>query len=261
MNVNLCRKASGLPYLSKCDMEEYAEAFLNEFNANLLKEPVPIPIEEFLEQHLKLEMDYADITPDRSILGLTAFDSGHILVYDSEKRTGRRIYVDKGTVVIDNSLLRDGQEGRCRFTCAHEGGHWIFHRDMFNSCREEVYSCEMTNQTDGQSMKNLKRNNQCFSCRRKFLTDEDWMEWQANFMSSCLLMPKKTFFMAASKIFKRVGIEEKYIELGKNKHLDNFSRRIPVEMSNIFNVSIQAAYIRLKELKIIRESLEQLVVN
>ncbi len=231
MKVNLCRKASGLPYLSKYDMEEYAEAFLNRFNANLLKEPAPIPIEEFLEQHLKLEMDYADITPDRSILGLTAFDSGHILVYDSEKHTGRRIYVDKGTVVIDNSLLRNGQEGRCRFTCAHEAGHWIFHREMFDPRR------------------------------RKFLTDEDWMEWQANFMSACLLMPKKTFVMAAYKIFKGAGIKEKYIEIGKNRYLDKFSNYIPVEMSNIFNVSIQAASIRLRELKLIRENLAQSVVN
>jgi Zn-dependent peptidase ImmA (M78 family) len=97
--------------------------------------------------------------------------------------------------------------------------------------------------------------------RRKFLTDEDWMEWQANFMSACLLMPKKTFVMAAYKIFKGAGIKEKYIEIGKNRYLDKFSNYIPVEMSNIFNVSIQAASIRLRELKLIRENLAQSVVN
>lgn len=31
----------------------------------------------------------------------------------------------KGTVVINNDLLTEDQEGRCRFTNEHECGHWM----------------------------------------------------------------------------------------------------------------------------------------
>lgn len=74
-------------------------------------------------------MDYRDITQDGSILGLTTFDNGFLNVYDSESKKTRNIYVEKGTVIIDNSLLTKNQEGRYNFTSVHEAGHWILHSD------------------------------------------------------------------------------------------------------------------------------------
>ena len=138
VNINVPRKKNGLPYVSKSDIEEITQLHLEQFNADLLKEPVPIPIEEFLQNYLKLDMDYADITHDISVLGLTAFDSGYLKVYDLEGNKERFIYVEEGTVVIDNSLLKSDKEGRFRFTCGHEGGHWIFHREMFKLNKKQI---------------------------------------------------------------------------------------------------------------------------
>ena len=228
MNINVPRKKNGLPYVSKSDIEEITQLHLEQFNADLLKEPVPIPIEEFLQNYLKLDMDYADITHDISVLGLTAFDSGYLKVYDLEGNKERFIYVEEGTVVIDNSLLKSDKEGRLRFTCGHEGGHWIFHREMFKLNKKQI-------NTD----RCFYRDNENVSTGKKFKTDEEWMEWQANYTSSCLIMPRKTFIMAARKIFKEANIKDGSVTLGKDPGIDVFAQyHMPRRMADIFKVSI-----------------------
>lgn len=259
MEIDIPRRSNGLPLLYKSDIEEIAELYLGDFNSQILEEPMPTPIEEFLENYLHLEMDYADITPDGSVLGLTAFDNGLLTVYDSEHNKDRDIYVKKGTVIIDNSLLVEEQEGRCRFTCGHEGGHWICHREMFKSNENQLNIFDMLNSRKAKSIKCLKRNFENYSFKRTFKTDNDWMEWHANYMSSCLLMPKKTFKIAAHNIFKETGIYNDYIVLGQDFEIDELADEVPREISKVFDVSMQAASIRLKQLRLIREETAQIV--
>lgn len=254
MIIKVPRKKNGLPCVNKNDIEEIAQLYLEEFNPDLLKEPTSIPIEEFLQNYLNLEMDYADITHDASILGLTAFDSGHIKVYDLENKKERFIYVEEGTVVIDNSLLEYDKEGRFRFTCGHEAGHWIFHREMFQLNKKQ-------NNNFGESINKQVNTAMCFLrageivlVNKTFRTDEEWMEWQANYTSSCLVMPRTTFITAARKMFKEAGIKDGSITLGRDPDIDVFAEsHVPKKMANIFKVSMQAASIRLKELKLIKQ--------
>ena len=84
------------------------------------------------------------------------------------------------------------------------------------------------------------------------------MEWQANYTSSCLIMPKKTFIIAAQNIFKEVGIGDGYITLDRDFDTYEFANDMSRELAGIFNVSIQAASIRLRQLKIVREETAQL---
>lgn len=72
----------------------------------------PIPIDDVVEKYLRLDFALADLKaklgiPD--VLGATWFD---------EKR-----------VCVDESL--EGQEGRYSFTLAHEVGHWVLHRPLY----------------------------------------------------------------------------------------------------------------------------------
>lgn len=258
MQIDIPRKENGLPLLCKSDIEQIAELYLEDFNSKILEEPMPTPIEQFLESYLHLELDYADITPDGSILGLTAFDNGFITVYDTENNRDKDIQVKRGTVIIDNSLSLDEREGRYRFTCGHEVGHWICHRDMFKSNENQYTIFDMINRKKAKSIKCLTRNFENYSFKRAFKTDNDWMEWHANFMSSCLLMPKKTFKIAADNILKEAGIDDDYIILGQDFETDELAYEIPREISKVFNVSMQAASIRLKQLKIIREQTAQM---
>lgn len=235
-----CNKR-GIPYLCKNDIEKIAYMHLKRFDPQLLKLPVPMPIEEFLENYLELEMDYVDITPDASILGITVFDSGFITVYDSQNKCSRTIYEKEGTVVIENALLKPMQKSRLRFTYGHEAGHWILHRNVLkeNSCtneKENTYTEE---------------NVQNCSSKKRLRTDEDWMEWQANYLCSCLLMPQMTFRFAACKTLRKVGIKQEYVIAAGNCNKD-FIRYMTDEMASVFDVSLEAAYIRLKGLNILR---------
>lgn len=257
MEIDILRKGNGLPLLYRDDIEKIAELYIEDFDSKLLDEPMPTPIEEFLENYLHLNMDYADITPDASILGLTAFDNGLLTVYDLENDREKNIYVKEGTVIIDNTLLSEVQKGRCRFTCGHEGGHWILHRDMFKKYKKQK---DIFNKDKKEKSINcLKRNFQNYSSKRMFTTDNDWMEWHANLMASCLLMPKSTFKSAAQRLFKEAGINDDCITLGEDFCINDFAIEIPREMSKIFDVSIQAASIRLNQLRIIREKTETFI--
>ncbi|WP_195603699.1 ImmA/IrrE family metallo-endopeptidase [Clostridium tyrobutyricum] len=252
------RKDNGLPLLYKNDIEQISKLYLEDFNSKILEEPVPTPIEEFLENYLGLDPDYADITPDGSVLGLTTFDSGNLTVYDLENNRYRDISVERGTVIIDNTLVSGDQEGRFRFTCGHECGHWILHRDMFKSDENQLNIFDMLNNKEAKSIKCLKRNFEKYSSKRTLETDNDWMEWQANFISSCFVMPKDTFIMASLNIFRKVGIYTDYIVLGQDFDTYEFADDMSRRLSKIFNVSIQAASIRLRQLKLIREETAQL---
>lgn len=63
------------------------------------------------------------------------------------------------------------------------------------------------------------------------VTDNDWLEWQANQFSSSLLMPKSAVLL----LYRSIGDKKLLLQ----------------EMPKIFNVSNEAARNRLKNLKII----------
>ena len=69
-------------------------------------------------------------------------------------------------------------------------------------------------------------------------TDKEWMEWQANALSSAILMPKAMVHKLVRALRQKPGFSQKkeiqrcYIEADT--------------VSQVFNVSFQAATIRLK---------------
>src|SRR3984893_12647024 len=114
-----------VPYLADEMIESDAELLLAEYaHARGIVIAPPIPIEDIVEKHLKLGIDFADthklIRVPRS--GLDPDILGAILF-------------DDRSIVIDESLDPEetpAKEGRYRFTLAHEGGgHWRLHRHLF----------------------------------------------------------------------------------------------------------------------------------
>ena len=67
-------------------------------------------------------------------------------------------------------------------------------------------------------------------------TDRDWMEWQANALSSAILMPVSMVRMVAEN-FKRPGLQQIFCHYA-----------LAEEVAAIFNVSFEAAGYRLKQL-------------
>jgi len=159
-----------VPYLSEETIERDASALLAEYSrARGVAISAPIPLEDIVEKHLKLDIEFDDThrrfgvprDPERDadILGAIFFD---------ERR-----------IVIDESLdpeERPRMEARYRFTLAHEGGgHWRLHRHLFD---KDPAQAALFGAPEIPS----------FVCRSSEAKKR--VEWQADFYASCLLMPR-----------------------------------------------------------------------
>jgi Zn-dependent peptidase ImmA (M78 family) len=159
-----------VPYLSETQIERDAAALLTEYGQSrgIVIEP-PIPIEDIVEKHFKLGMEFDNT---HRLFGLPRFSLGR------DPDILGAIFFDEARVVIDESLDPDenpANEGRYRFTLAHEGGHWRLHRRLFAKNQAQAASF------GGPAAPSVI----CRSSQAKTR-----VEWQADFYASCLLMPR-----------------------------------------------------------------------
>jgi hypothetical protein len=117
-----------VPFFSEQSIERDAEMLLAEYMLarGVVMEP-PVPIEDIIEKHLKLGIDFVDT---HRLFGVPRSEKS-----DEPDILGA-IYFESRRIVINESLDPEeypGMEGRYRFTLAHEaGGHWRLHRDLFD---------------------------------------------------------------------------------------------------------------------------------
>ena len=237
------------PYLSEAQIERDAEALLSEFaQVRGITIAPPIPIENIVEKHLKLLLEFDDTHrlfkvprsgSDPDILGAIYFDE-------------RRIVIDEGLDPYTNP----SKEGRYRFTVAHEGGgHWRLHRHLF------VTDPAQGSLFDGPAPPS-------FVCRSSEAKKRE--EWQADFYASCMLMPRKLVFAAWDDAFpdrkQRVlkptsPVDHPFVEIDRFKlqmHGAEFARftdtdnqaldRFAKPFAEKFRVSSSAMRIRLEKL-------------
>ncbi|MBF0179954.1 MAG: ImmA/IrrE family metallo-endopeptidase [Magnetococcales bacterium] len=85
------------------------------------------------------------------------------------------------TVLISDRLASDARrEKRLRTTLAHEFGHLYFHRQLWD---EKFFVDRLFGRDDWKNKA---------ICKRETIleaTHDDWMEWQAGYVSGALLMP------------------------------------------------------------------------
>jgi hypothetical protein len=166
-----------VPYLTDETIERDAEALLAQFaHARGMAIRAPIPIEDLVEKHLKLHVEFDDL---HRLLGVPR--SG----FRTDPDIFGAIWLETGEIVLDESLdpeVRPTIEGRYRFTLAHEGGgHWRLHRRLVqaNSGQESLFG-------DARRPTVVCRSSQ----------SKERVELQANLYASCLLMPRKLVIQA-----------------------------------------------------------------
>jgi hypothetical protein len=125
-----------VPYIADETIERDAEALLAQYaHAKRLEVKPPIAIEDIVEKHLKLRVEFDDL---HRLLGVPRDESGIPDIFGA-------IWLETGEIIIDESLdpeERPRAEGRYRFTLAHEGGgHWRLHRPLVqaNSGQESLF--------------------------------------------------------------------------------------------------------------------------
>jgi len=255
IDIDFRKKANGLPILSKVDIDVYAEALVSDFKPELLKIPGPMPIEEFIELYLNLKVDYKNLSDDGNTLGMITFNDGYVEVYD-DRNNKELLEVEAGTIFIDNALIDDEyQHGRCRFTFAHEPGHWIFHRHMYTINKKQTSLFDFDHEIQTVCHKCLKKHVGHMSKQNYFSTDEDWREWQADYFASALLMPKKSFKVAVEDCMSKQKISVDAFRVKSPGEMFFPSRQIIVNLAQLFDVSNQAAALRMYKLGYISDQL------
>lgn len=171
-----------VPYIADETIERDADRLLAQYaHARGIEIRAPIPIEDIVEKHLKLRIEFDDLhrllDVPRTGLGLDPDIFG-------------AIWLETGEIVIDESLDTEelpSLEGRYRFTLAHEGGgHWRLHRPLVQA-----------NNGQGSLFGDTRR--PTVVCRSSQAKKR--VELQADLYASCLLMPRKMVFAIWDEAF------------------------------------------------------------
>ena len=238
-----------VPYIADETIERDAEALLAQYaHATGLEVKAPIPIEDIVEKHLKLRVDFDDL---HRLLGVPRGDGGEPDIFGA-------IWLESGEIVIDESLdpeERPSIEGRYRFTLAHEGGgHGRLHRPLVLA-------------NSGQGSLFEDRSRPTVVCRTSQAKER--VEFQADLYASCLLMPRKLVMHAwydrfgnnhprvldrTNRIVVPGGAEDEIVtavrpfdETRDNKAMEDFARPFAKQ----FLVSPVAMRIRLERLELL----------
>jgi hypothetical protein len=157
-----------VPYIADETIERDAEVLLAQYaHATDLEVKAPIPIEDIVEKHLKLRVEFDDL---HRLLGVPRGVGVEPDIFGA-------IWLETGSIYIDESLdpeERPSIEGRYRFTLAHEGGgHWRLHRQlvMLKSGQRSLFD-------DTPRPTVVCRTSQA----------KERVEFQADLYASCLLM-------------------------------------------------------------------------
>jgi Zn-dependent peptidase ImmA (M78 family) len=225
-------------------IERDAEALIAEYaHARRIEVRPPIPIEDIVEKHLKLHIEFDDL---HGLLGVPRSGFGQ------DPDIFGAIWLESGRIVIDESLdpeERPEREGRYRFTLAHEGGgHWRLHRPLVRP-------------TEGQGSLLIDGARPTVVCRSSQAKER--VEWQADFYASCLLMPRKMIFAAWDEAFpdrkQRVlqpatPIDHPFVEIARDfdKTDDQALEQFAKPFAKRFLVSPIAMRIRLEKLRLLR---------
>jgi Zn-dependent peptidase ImmA (M78 family) len=154
-------------WLTKTEIEQEASNLLSDWSAFIGEATrPPVPVEAIIENFLGIALEYEDLD---AILGIPGVLGA--------------TWVNEKKMAINHCLL-DGGEGRIIFTCGHEIGHWILHRSYFF---DQFSRLAPGGDTDSPSI----------ICRTS--SSKERGEWQADFFSGCLIMPR----MEVKEAYKR----------------------------------------------------------
>lgn len=134
---------------------------------------------------------------------------------------------------------------RWRFTLAHEIGHLVLHGPLLRYSIEE--------KVDSDSSLSLTNNIADATSKQ--------LEFQANLFARHLLMPDATLIKVVSKYFKQENIHRGFLYLDNQSINRSLVFALLTKMSQHFEVSIEAAKIRLKALGLLKDATDNSVYS
>ena len=254
LNLHRIDRANGnTPVLYNHEIDEYAQAVIEDYKPELLKEPKAVRFGHFLESYLDMRIEYQHIynkDPERPILAMTAFEKGRLKVFDKENKCTGHVFIQPRTVVIDNIVTKPGMEGLALFSGLHEGGHITMHGHIYADRKnyagefkpDENISVSPVVCCRRDSIEKFGKTN-----GKKLRTAKEWREHQANYFAAAMAMPNATFKPFVNQLMRENGYYRSSIILGQDGDWDILADEIlPDAISEVYGVSKHAARIKLK---------------
>ena len=221
-----------VPYIYAKDLDKHAEKFLERYCPQALKEPMPLPIKEIVEQ-MGLTVYHAPLPG--GIFGRTYFNDANVEVYGNKACTEIvEKSISPGTVLVNPDVFFMRNIGSVNNTVIHECVHWDKHYKFFELQKLlnpdiQAISCAVVEEYK-------KKPNQ-------LEYELSWMEWQANALTPKILIPANTGKSKLSEILNR-------LRSSFHGHLRNgYIMELAIsEFADFFKVSTTAAKIRAVEL-------------
>lgn len=226
---NYSKSKNDLFILSKKDIENEAESLLNQYFSDCLYNAQPTPIEELIEK-VGLSIEYKKISVNSEILGAFVFNKGYLNVYDNG--SPEKYLFNAKTIIID-ATIAENEDRRLTFTYGHELGHYVTQYSLFH-INERQMSLFDANE-DKQIAVTCNRNSINCNFKKELITKEDWQEWQANYFSSCILIPKTSLKKELSPYLENYELMSQDAIL--NKLDSNFLDNLIHKLSSTYNVS------------------------
>lgn len=163
-----------MSYWSRNDIEVLADSILLDcFHEEYAVDHMATNIDKLAADYLHLSVSYMKLSDDGRILGLTTYKDVNVeFCRNSHKEI---LPVRKDSMLIEKDLL-ENNNGRRRFTVAHEAAHQVIFRTDSSGSAKLNYLKQLPNKAS-------------YSCR-ELKSAEEWCEWQANSLGAALLMPE-----------------------------------------------------------------------
>lgn len=227
-------KIKGLKILNKEAIEQKAIAVLTYYKDDYFNYLKATPLEElviFLADKHKIEVN---------LLANLGFSNDGTRILGCFSPSKKAIYVD--------GALKKDDNNKYRFTLAHELGHLVLHRKCeYKDSDTNLTSNKVLVDKDSISLYNLKK---------ELTTDLDFLEWQANYFASCILLPKQMLYAGLKKIRTDLGLRlthkgQLYVD---NQNVTRSDYYNTLEgLSEYFMVSKTVIEIRLNELDLVHD--------
>ena len=201
--------------LSYQDINSIANKIIKRYEEEIGRPIDRVNIVDLLNRLYGVNVNYYQLSRNSDVLGIASPRNMTIQVWENDEPL--LVQIGLNLVLVDSSLLVDNLLGRRNFTIAHEGAHQILFRMETNYNKDTVH---------------------------RLITQEDWDEWQANTLASCLLLPE----LQVKRMFWLM-FGDSYINIIQPGSRNTY---LPFEaMAAFFGVSKDALAIRLRQLKLI----------
>ena len=234
---------SGVPILKNSEIDADVELLLSQYNADLLTTPQMIDIEDFADNFLQYKLHFDHLSHNGCIWGMMVFNKRRIPVYVPELGRAEYSPVDPFTVVLDNSLLKEGREVLLRSTLGHECGHGVYHRQIFEENDDQLSLFTDYDPSRKVAIAVCRRADVSggFNTSRNLKTDHDWIEHHAKYFSASILMPRSAMRIFCNDYWKRVALRQQ-------REAFYYTQQLAVHVADKFCVSPESASIRIKQL-------------